>query len=584
MKENLTELQKQREDIQILLSTLEEAYREASITEEHYNEVKGKNQKKLEELDKKIERLEKRASKKAAKEEKAPAKEAKARKTKEPEPAPVSTPATPTPATPPAETPLPATKEPGGETTDYSGIPQPLTDIAGEGDIEAKPEKAPGAARGGAPGTLRYTADEIKGMLTKILKEIKPQGIEVTPRVDKLEVQLEKIRAYLDSMKDERSTGKEGMQRLTEEVGEIRSNLANLDSRISESEIKVTGVDEALGDMRPQRFIKAMREEDASIKMHEARLDKLDDMTSLMLKKLVQIEEVLKRLGSLEKIVNFSKEAAKRLLEIENREKRISRIADKVDGIFMELNKRLDEFVLYKAKQDTLDELSQEMMKSLDDMNTKMQKYAEKADLDLFRDTIETELASIKTAGGASPAVQKLEAQKTEIEGLVAMLDEQFKAGALPEKEYQKTRQINMDRLKDIEKKISEATLGAPSPQEWAEKAAAPSEPAKPEQSAAGKPKTGEQTPGETGGAQSRALASGGKKEKTEPSPETPEKPKPKGSGDRQENLLSELEDSLMKGLISREAYEKAKRLIPREKTVSDTGARKSRKKEEKKE
>jgi predicted nucleic acid-binding Zn-ribbon protein len=579
MAETLADLQKQKEDIKILLSTLEEAYGEASITEEHYNEVKGKNQKKLEELSAKIEKLEKKAAEEAVREAKKEAGKGakkKARKPREAKPEPA-------PAAPPAAAPS-APEGPGKPEveapTDYSGIPQPLTDIAGEEEAEARPEKAPGAVRE-EPGTLRYTADEIKGMLSKILKEVRPQGIEVAPRVDKLEVQLEKVRAYLDSMKGERSTGKEGMQRLTEEVGEIRSNVAGLDRRVSESEIKVTGVDEALGDLRPQRFLKAMREEDASIKRHEARLDKLDDMTSAMLKKLGQIEEVLKRLGSLEKIVNFSREAAKRLLEIENREKRIGRIADKIDGIFMELNKRLDEFVLYRAKQDTLDELSQEMMKTLDDMNTKLQKYAEKADLDSIRDTIEAEIASIRTGVGESPEVQKLHAQKTEIEGLIAMLDEQFKAGALPEKEYQKTRQINLERLKDLDKKLSGAAPAgtlAPSPEEWAEKA-------KP--SPEGPAKTGEARPAEPAPA-------GKKPEEAKPSPESTGKPKtgrqsPKaaagpGPAGEREDLLSELEDSLMKGLISRKAYEKTKRFIPKGKAGGDTGAGKSRKEGDRKE
>lgn len=543
MTENLAELLKQREDIQILLTTLEEAYREASITEEHYKEVKGKNKKKLDEINANIEKLGKELRKeKKAKQEK-PGKKAKKAKKIEEEPAPASTPET----TPVATPTLPAE----GETpTEYAGIPQPLTEVAGEKETEVKPEKAPGAVKREETGTLRYTAGEIKDMISKILKEIKPQGIEVAPRVDKLEVQLEKVRAYLDAMKDERSTGKENTQRLTEEIGEIRSTVSGVDRKLSEAEIKVTEMSESMGNLRPKRFLKALADQDTSTKMHEARLDKLDDLTSVMLKKLGQIDEVLKRLGSLEKIVNFSKEAAKRLLEIENREKRISRIADKIDGIFMELNKRLDEFVLYRAKQDTLDELSQEMMKSLDDMNTKLQKYAEKIDLDVLRNTIETEIASIRTEAGTSPEVQRLQAQKTEIEGLIAMLDEQFKAGALPEKEYQKTKQINMERLQEIDRKISEASAGgtpAQSPEEWAEKAKTPEGTAKTEESNA-----------ETKSKQ-KSTKTAPEKEKTESPAEKPEKPQ---KADKQENLLSELEDSLMKGLISKKAFEKAKKLI----------------------
>jgi hypothetical protein len=601
MAETLADLQKQKEDIKILLSTLEDAFREASITEEHYNEVKGKNQKKLEELEKKIQAMESKEAKKAEKKAARAKKETKKKpKEAKPEPPPASPPNTPPPpATTPAQPATPAPSEPQPEGTDYSSIPQPLTDVAGAVEAEeAKPEKAPGAVKTGEPGTLRYTAGEIREMFTKILKEIKPQGIEVLPRVDKLEVQLEKVRAYLDSMKDERSSGKEGTQRLTEEVGEMRSNVSNIDRRLSESEIKVSEVSESLGDLRPQKFLKIMREEDATIKMHEARLDKLDDLSSAMLKKLGQIEEVLKKLGSLEKIVNFSREAAKRLLEIENREKRISRIADKIDGIFMELNKRLDEFVLYKAKQDTLDELSQEMMKSLDEMNTKIQKYAEKSDLDMLKDTITTELTSIKTQAGTSPAVQKLEAQKTEIEGLISMLDEQFKSGALPEKDYKKTKQINSQRLEDIKKKIAEAQSGgtpAQSPQDWAkqqfikpggpEEAAAPgAKPGEASKQPASVPVEPAEKPPGTQPAKKEPAEKPDKSEKNEPLPQesaerpaestkkeaTPQEPvtkkaqpeakeKPK---DRQEGLMSQLEDSLMKGLIGRKAFEKTKKLI----------------------
>jgi hypothetical protein len=560
MGENLSELQKEKEDIEILLSTLEEAYSDASITKEHYDEVKGKNQKKLEDINKKIIGLEepskqpkepeKPASK--TKEKKKPGRPKKEKTSSSPESPAV--PATP-PATPPPSTaPVPATPEPPPQP-DYSGIPQPLTDVAGDEETpDTKPDKAPGGARTSKPGTVQYTAEEIKEMLGKVLNEIKPQGIEVIPRVDKLEVQIEKIIAYIDAMKDERSGGKENMQRLNEEMGELRSSISMLDRKVSESEINVSEINETIGDLRPGRFIKALEQEDESIKMHDARLDKLDDLNSVVIKKLGQIEDVLKKLGSLEKIVNFSKEAAKRLLEIENREKRINRIADKIDSIFMELNKRLDEFALYKAKQDTLDELSQEMMKSVDALNTKMEKYAEKTELDLFKETVQTEISSIRTGAGTSPEVQKMESQKTEIESLVAMLDEQFKAGALPEKEYQKTKQINLNRIADIDKKIAAIQSGAPvqaapeeSPEEWAEKA----------KSVPGQEKE-ETKPAESGALPKGDVSKGEGEAKTGTQPQGKED----AETEKSKEMHAELEESHKKGLISKESLEKTKGLI----------------------
>lgn len=635
MGEKLEELQKQKEDIKILLSTLEEAYNDASITKEHYDEVKGKNQKKLEELNKKIISLEKVGEKPSgedkeskAEPEKEEKEEPKSKKLKKPRgkpgrpkkektktPPKQEPPSEPTPpSTPPAEpssegaqAATPATtppSEPAPAESDYSGIPQPLTGVAGDEEAVAAttPDKAPGTVKTAEPGTIQYTAQEVKTMLDKLLKEIRPQGLEVGPRVDKLEVQLEKLRAYIEAMKDEKSSGSESIQRLTEEMGEIRSNVSGVDRKISEAEIKVQEIDQSLGDLRPARFLKALQDDDKSIKLHDARLDKLDDLTSVMLKKLGQIEEVLKRLGSLEKIVDFSKEAAKRLLEIENREKKINRIADKIDGIFMELNKRLDEFVLYKAKQDTLDELSQEMMKSMDEINTKIEKYAEKGDLDMLKDMFQTELASFRSSSGTSPEVQRLESQKSEIEGLIAMLDEQFKAGALPEAEYKKTRQINEDRLRDIDKKISTSRAGkelalaaanavnpegSPQPEQKTEESSSPPttepQPSKEDSGTQGaKPPTGDREETPTDSEPSETPPEEKPKKTPEGPPTKPSKPPLGDNEDRQaskqQSLMAELEDSFMKGLISKGAFDKAKKLIPTKPSKPTKGDKKDKK------
>ena len=113
MAENLTELQKQKEDIEILLSTLEEAFRDASITEEHYKEVKGKNEKKLKELEQRIGKLEK-AREAPPEEEEPPAEEAR-----EPEKKPPKKRGRPKKSGKPApgkKSPLPETRAPSGLT------------------------------------------------------------------------------------------------------------------------------------------------------------------------------------------------------------------------------------------------------------------------------------------------------------------------------------------------------------------------------------------------------------------------------------------------------------------------------------
>ena len=58
-KSSLTELTKRKEEIEILLASLEDEYREATVSEKSYNEIKKKNIEKLEEIKKEIEEMKK---------------------------------------------------------------------------------------------------------------------------------------------------------------------------------------------------------------------------------------------------------------------------------------------------------------------------------------------------------------------------------------------------------------------------------------------------------------------------------------------------------------------------------------------
>ena len=51
------------------------------------------------------------------------------------------------------------------------------------------------------------------------------------------------------------------------------------------------------------------------------------------------------------------------------------RLSDRIQKIFIDLNKKLELFIIYKTKQDSLDELSKEMLKTLDALTIKIDHY-----------------------------------------------------------------------------------------------------------------------------------------------------------------------------------------------------------------
>ncbi|MEM5812147.1 MAG: hypothetical protein QW286_00340 [Candidatus Aenigmatarchaeota archaeon] len=504
-KEDPVDLQRQKEDIENLLSSLETAFSEGSITQEHYNEVKQKNLAKLEEIKKKLEKAEKPVQQETPEEEKEQKPESKKEETKKEE-----------------------KKE------------EPLPKI-----------------------TESIDADKIK---EKII-------FELSPKIDKMNVKIEKIKAFVDALREEKAGERENIQRLMEEMGETRSIVSSMESRMSEMELKLEDVSETLADLKPQRFTKELQKKEEEIKMHEARIEKLDDMNSTLLKRINQIQIVLEKLGNIESIANMTKDLSKKIVSIDEKEKRITRLADKIDSMFVELNKRLEEFMFYKAKQDSLDDLSKEMLKSIDELTTKLTRYAEKDDLELLRDTLENKISTMMKEQGTTGIAFQRQQERAEIESLMKMLDEQFKKGIISKKDYEKAREANIKKLKELEKEQSysppmqETIVEQKQPEETiqeedvglAQASKIAQEPQQLSQNTLQEQEKREEIP---------AKEDKPEKPKEKPVAKTDRKQKPKEEKpaevktDKKSKMLSELEDSFRKGLISQKAYESARKIL----------------------
>jgi len=525
VKEPPEELQRQKEDIENLLSSLEAGFAEGSITQEHYNEVKQKNQEKLEEIKKKLKLAEKKVQKQAEK---------------------------PEAETPPKE---PVSKEEG---------PAPKQD--------KNEEKKPGIL-GEISSKEREVGEE------KIKEKI---IMELSPKMEKINLRLVKLKAFVDAMKEDKTAEREGTQHINEELGETRSALGSIEGRLSEMEMKLEDVSETLADLKPQRFAKELQKKEEEIKMHEARLEKLDDMNSTILKRVNQIQIILEKLGNIESIATMTKDISKKLVSIDDKEKKITRLADKIDNMFVEINKRLEEFMFYKAKQDSLDDLSKEMLKSMDELTTKLTRYAEKDDLEILRDTLENKINASMKEEGAPSISRESQQEKSEVESLMKLLDEQFKKGQISKKDYEKAKEANVQKLREFEGGAQKVTVPivaesretiieqkppveeeipeepSTSGLEQAAKIAQPpeSEPKKEEVKEKKEPSTAKTAPSKKAVPPKEEIA-----QKTVTKEEIAKKIA-ENPPDKKQKMLADLEYSFRKGLISQKAYETAQKMI----------------------
>ena len=492
-KESLAELQKQREDIEALLASIEEAYSEGTMPEAQYQDVKAQNEEKLQEINDKLDKAAMEGGGEAPAE---PPKEGEA-KPEEPEPA----------ETAPQEQPQPepAATQPAPETQpvqESAPEPAPTTPEPAPTAVPAPVEQPTEQAMEGEQKTQQLTSatiempEEIREMIEGI-KEGKIGGnAELLKRIDKVEVDIEKVKSFVDAMKDERTSLDERFQRVSEEVGEIRSNMNNMDGRLGELEIKTDESSDIIRNLKPQRISQALETREGDVKNIKARIEKIEDVISNTLKRVGEIRNLLQDLGSIDNLANMSKDVAKKVIMVDDSLKKMGRMSDRIDTIFGELNKRLEEFMFYKAKQQSLDEMTQDLMRNIEEMSTKMDSYVQKNDLNSMKDFLITKIEEAKGSPAAVPVSgpgAEIQKQIDEIKELNVMLEEQKKSGALGEKEYQKAKEANTNKMEELMNKMAEVQVvpapSAPAPSP----AAAPPEPAgqaAPLESAAPPPET----------------------------------------------------------------------------------------------
>jgi len=490
----LSELTKRKEEIETLIASLEDEYREATVSEKSYNEIKKKNIEKLEEIKKRIEQIQKETEARAL--------------------APIP----------------PSVKKPEEKVE----VPEEEKIVRPEEKVEM------GAGK---------SVEDIHKIETDL---------------GKLNIEIEKLKTMIESIKEIRSSTEDKIQRLMESVGEIRSLVFQREAKLGEESAKLDKLNEIVSEMEPEKIAKELSKRDKEIGTHETRLEKLEVKSDDMLKTMKSIQKILEGMGNLENVVNVSKDVTEKSIKIQKNMKDMERLSDRLQKIYVDLNKKLEEFMTYKAKQEEMEELTKELVKTVDQINLNLEQYAKTEDVNALKFTLtdlEKEISTIQTHGvpkaELSPALQQLQEQKEQIETLMTSLEDEYKNRKISEKEFKKAKEMNLKKLAEIEKKIDEESKKVKPPEK-------PVEPEVVEPEVKTEPKIKTEKKAEpTEPTKLEEVKEKTVKESAEEKIPPVEEPKPKKPLlSKKERLVFELKDLVDKGLISQEAFDRTKRLL----------------------
>ncbi len=459
-EENIEELIAHREEIEALLSSVEDSYRDATIPDNTYHEVKDKNEKRLEEINKKIAKLEETATpeqKKKIEESVKKQEEEKEEKSIE-----VTSPSTPPEAGP---SPKNAVQE-----TDATPSRREATAKFLEEKIEEKLRDVIAAA------SVEVTDKRLKkleGRLDPIemtMKNIENDTQTVTTSVgsyDKqftmMKTEVEKLKAVIDGVKESRNVIDEKIQRTTETFAEVRSAVYQMEARSKEQETIIAKLKDSVSQIDTARVLREFTSRDQQMRDVNTRVERLERTTKMMNDSMNRIKGLMTDIGSIENIVKASKHVGEKLEKTQEIEERIKANSSRLDSVYLDMKKKIDEFNEYKVKQDKLTGMTEDLMKNVGEMTRRLADYATKSDITGVKDQIGIvrELAKKASAAPAQPAVspevKRLTEEKEEITALMDTIEENYRSKSMSEAEYKNTKDKNIQKIKAIDQKIAAA-------------------------------------------------------------------------------------------------------------------------------
>jgi hypothetical protein len=250
-------------------------------------------------------------------------------------------------------------------------------------------------------------------------REVEEEREEVKPKekVEELEevklpeiiLRVEKIDGRLDALDDFRKDMNERIIQLAEEIGELRSTILERDKAFTRVEADAEKTLELVQDVEPGKIKRDIEKFEKENLENIAKIEKIENLVAELSKESKKFRDLMERIKSFENLVNISTEIQSKMSKIEEAKRYTDAIASKVESIFSETNVKLADFENQKDRINKLDELTTELVKTLDEVSIKLTRFVEKEKFERLED----DLKKVKQVKGIEPLPELSELKST---------------------------------------------------------------------------------------------------------------------------------------------------------------------------
>ena len=196
---------------------------------------------------------------------------------------------------------------------------------------------------------------------------------EVKTGNDKVDIELTKVYAQLESFGELRKANTERFTRLSEQLGELRGMIVDTNKAMSKIEVAATKAVDLVESVHPEKLMIEVRKQDGKVEALRAMIESNEAIIKDLMGEVKKMREQMGFYKGTEQVIQLNEEVKGELANIKRMEAVIERHADKVETIFLEVEKKFSEF-------DKFDSIVKDIQSSMKKMETEFDKIRVRLD------------------------------------------------------------------------------------------------------------------------------------------------------------------------------------------------------------
>ncbi|MBN2141932.1 hypothetical protein JW711_01255 [Candidatus Woesearchaeota archaeon] len=184
----------------------------------------------------------------------------------------------------------------------------------------------------------------------------------------KVDMEIVKIKAQLESYNEIRKANSERFARIGEQMGELRGMVLDTNKTMSKIEVSATKAIDLVESVQPEKLMIEIRKMDGKVESLKANIESNEAMMRDIMEELKKMRQQMNFYKGIEQVTKLNEDVKGELLEIKKVEATIERHADKGESIFLDMEKKFAEYEKFEHKIDDIESVFHVIQNDFDKM------------------------------------------------------------------------------------------------------------------------------------------------------------------------------------------------------------------------